>query len=209
MRTAVMVQTIVSLLIVSVANAQYYQKRGTVIGGLTGAAAGAIIGDNSDESGVGAAIGGVVGAVAGSVLGSAEDQRAEGYRAMRYHQAAQQQRQQQTYAVGLGDVITMTQSGISDGVIIAAIQNRGIQQPLAVSDIVFLNRNGVNDAVILAMQNARPATVVTTGPPPRSTVITTYPAPVYYRQPACHHYYGRGPRYGHHGPPIRGPIYIR
>jgi uncharacterized protein YcfJ len=55
-------------------SAQYNQQRGAVVGGLTGAAAGAIIGENSDEPGVGAAIGGIVGALAGKVLGNVQDQ---------------------------------------------------------------------------------------------------------------------------------------
>lgn len=50
-------------------------RTGTVIGGLGGAAAGAIIGAQSGRPLEGAAIGGGVGALAGNLLGDARDQR--------------------------------------------------------------------------------------------------------------------------------------
>ena len=48
-------------------------KRGTVLGGIIGAGAGAIIGHQSDRPLEGAAIGGAVGAGAGGLLGGAKD----------------------------------------------------------------------------------------------------------------------------------------
>ena len=48
-------------------------KRGTVLGGIIGAGAGAIIGNQSDRPLEGAAIGGAVGAGAGGLLGGAKD----------------------------------------------------------------------------------------------------------------------------------------
>ncbi|MBL9145659.1 MAG: hypothetical protein JNM99_18420 [Verrucomicrobiaceae bacterium] len=49
-------------------------SQGGVVGAVTGAAAGAIIGNQSDRPLEGAAIGGVIGAIAGSALGNANDQ---------------------------------------------------------------------------------------------------------------------------------------
>jgi len=48
-------------------------KRGAVLGGIIGAGAGAIIGNQSDRPLEGAAIGGAVGAGAGGLLGGAKD----------------------------------------------------------------------------------------------------------------------------------------
>ena len=62
-------------------------QRGSVAGGLTGAAFGAIVGNQSGRPLEGAAIGGLIGAVAGSALGNATDQE-NGYVAAptyRYH----------------------------------------------------------------------------------------------------------------------------
>lgn len=187
------------------AHAQYSQTRGTVLGGLTGAAAGAIIGDNNDEAGVGAAIGGVVGALAGSALGQAEDQRS------RYYYAAQQQQRyaQENYinsqAVSTRDVIAMARSGVGEGVIVTAIQNRGIQQPLQVADIVYLSQNGVPDSVIRTMQAAGSGGAVVAVPPRPQVIATRPPVVIHYRSgpPRYHgHHHGRGYGYGR-------PVYIR
>ena len=201
-----------------VAHAQYNQTRGTVLGGLTGAAAGAIIGDNSDEAGAGAAIGGVVGALAGSLLGSAEDDRA------RYEYAARQQQyyQQQNYraalaanaaaqAVTIQDVVAMARSGVSDAVIATAIQQRGLRQPLQVADIVYLSQNGVGDSVIRTMQQfgAQSASMVQSSFLPTTRIIATRPAqPVVihhrgYHAPRCNGYSQR-PVHVHHR-----SVYIR
>ena len=51
-----------------------HAKRGTVLGGLLGAGAGAVIGNQSDRPLEGAAIGGAVGALTGGLLGSARDE---------------------------------------------------------------------------------------------------------------------------------------
>ncbi|MGI9243126.1 MAG: glycine zipper domain-containing protein, partial [Verrucomicrobiales bacterium] len=51
-----------------------HTKRGTVVGGLLGAGAGAVIGNQSDRPLEGAAIGGAVGALTGGLLGSARDE---------------------------------------------------------------------------------------------------------------------------------------
>ena len=208
--------------LMTTANAQYHQTRGTVLGGLTGAAAGAIIGENSDEPGAGAAIGGVVGALAGTLLGQAEDDRA------RYQYAARQQYyyQQQNYqaslaaqaaaqAVTVQDVVNMARSGVSEAVIATAIQQRGLRQPLQVADIVYLSQQGVGDSVIRAMQQygAGASAIAAAPAPPVTQIIATRPKPPVvihhhsYRGPGCNRGYGYGPR-----PPIQvyqRSIYVR
>lgn len=64
-----------ALSLVSCANGPRAQT-GTVVGGLTGAAAGGIIGSQSGRGLEGAAIGAGLGAAAGNTLGNAQDQRA-------------------------------------------------------------------------------------------------------------------------------------
>jgi uncharacterized protein YcfJ len=154
-------------------------QRGAVIGGLGGAIAGALIGDHNDKAGAGAAIGGVIGAVGGAVVGNAKDkevtyqrqQRAQAYQQRVYTQQQMQAAQIQS-AVSIGDVLTMSKSGLSDSVMITQIQTRGIQQQLSVNDIIMLHQQGLSETVITAMQNAR------IGSAPSVTTVTTYPAPV-------------------------------
>lgn len=67
-------------------------KTGAVMGGLIGAGAGAIIGNQSGRAGEGALIGAGAGALGGGVLGSAKDDQNA-----RARRAAEQQRQQQYY----------------------------------------------------------------------------------------------------------------
>lgn len=183
-------------------------QRGAVIGGLGGAVAGALIGDHNGKAGAGAAIGGAIGAVGGAVVGNARDkeiayQRQQQAHAQRQRMYAQQQRvhaQQQAQAaqiqaaVSIGDVITMSKSGLSDSVMITQIQTRGVQQQLNVNDIITLHEAGVCEAVITAMQNAR------VGAAPVVTTVTTHPTSVIvheqhvvptYSPPAVYHQHRR------------------
>jgi hypothetical protein len=50
------------------------------------------------------------------------------------------------------DVVAMTQSGLSDAMIIQQIQMKGVTQRLTVSDVIQLHRLGVREPVISAMQ---------------------------------------------------------
>ncbi|MEM7311697.1 MAG: glycine zipper domain-containing protein [Planctomycetota bacterium] len=185
--------------------AQYNQQRGTVVGGLAGAAAGAIIGENSDEPGVGAAIGGLVGAVAGKVLGNVQDQQAYQYQAARQQQAAYYQSRTMT----IEDVVAMTQSRVSQPIIASEIQSRGLARPLEIRDIVFLSQQGVSDQVIRTMQQASvgrpaPTPVPVYTPAPRVVtppVIVTRPPTVFVPGPPVRYGHVRGPR------PGRGPYY--
>lgn len=208
MKYPVVLFTILSLLGATLAHAQYNQQRGVVLGGLTGAAAGAIIGENNDEAGAGAAIGGVVGAIAGSMLGNAEDNRSRAYYATQQRQVYAQQQYQATQTVGFQDVIAMSRSGVSDDVIITAVQQRGLRRPLEVADIVNLSQNGVCDNVIRAMQQAGAGQVVTSAP-----VVVSRPAPAVIVHPApavrYYHGHGRGRGYYHGAQRSARTVYIR
>ncbi len=58
--------------LLSLSSCQTYTQRGALVGGLSGAALGAIAADNS---GAGALVGGAIGASAGAALGHAKDRR--------------------------------------------------------------------------------------------------------------------------------------
>ncbi|MCO8120967.1 glycine zipper domain-containing protein [Stieleria sp. TO1_6] len=187
---------------------QAAQQRGTVMGGLAGAIAGGIIGDNNDKAGAGAAIGGVVGAVAGGILGNASDkeaemqrQRAAYYRAQQQQYAQQQQTAALQSAVTLQDVITMTRSGLSDQVVLNQIRQRGYVGKLQVNDIISLHQQGVSENVITGIQSmadGQPVAIASPAPtvvkqyierPPvviREHVLPHYPPP-YYRSHHHHH----------------------
>ena len=178
--------------------ARVNQQRGATVGGLAGAALGAIIGDNSGEAGAGAAIGGVVGAVAGGVLGNAADKErayAAGggitaprpvYRSGPVYPSRVPVRSvpvqtvpaavvtPQT-AVGVSDVIQMSRSGLGSQVIINQIESRGVTHAVAVSDIIEMHRQGVAEHVITAMQRVGDGVSVAAAPVVVEPVVVTRP----------------------------------
>lgn len=186
------------------ASAQVQQQRGATLGGLTGAVAGALIGDKNGEAGAGAAIGGVVGAVTGGLLGNAADKEAALIQQERMYQ--QQELQQQQFAVTQSavsptDVINMTRSGLSDSVIINQINQRGVQQTLQVPDIISLHQQGVHELVITAMQQAPTgAQRVARAPTPIAQRVIA-PAPVIVEEHYLIPHYAP-PRYHYRRPPI-------
>jgi hypothetical protein len=123
----------------------------------------------------------------------------------RYQIAQQQQLAwQASRAVSLNDVVAMSQSGVSDPVIMNHIAQYGVQRRLEVSDVISLHQQGVSEPVIGAMQRARLAyeqPVVVTRPAPAPVIVEEYyyPRPVivhprpYYYAPYHHHHHR------HHG----------
>lgn len=205
---------VIAALPLSSASAQYRTQRGSVLGGLAGAAAGVAIGEHNDKPVAGALIGGAVGIVAGAALGNAQDRRAADQRAYQYQQQQQQQQQSYIYqqqqmsrTVSLTDVIAMSRSGLSDAVIINHIQANGVRQELQVADVITLHENGVSQQVISAMQRppmttsvpvtVAPAPVYHTAPP---IVVEQYVAPRYiYPAPRPSYNYNHHPRHYGHG----------
>ena len=157
------------------------QRRLGILGGLGGAAIGAAIGEDDGDAVPGALIGGTIGLITGAAAGNAIDEKH--YRNQRYQAALAQQ---QAQAVTMGDVVSMTQAGLSDAVIINHIQTHGVAHHIAASDLIVLKQQGVSDPVLSAMQGVRqPVTVI------------RQPAPVIVEE----HYYSRpSPVWWHHGP---------
>ncbi len=190
------------------ARAQHDTQRGATLGGLAGAVAGGLIGNQKGKTGRGAAVGGALGAVTGGLLGNAADKDAELARQRAYQQQqlhAQQHAVQTQGAVSIQDVITMSRSGLGDSVIVNQIRTRGIQQTPQVSDIIAMHDQGVRENVISAMQEARvagesasrsavPRTVVSPSPViiHEREVLPYYSGPRYY---GPHHHYHHGPRH--------------
>ena len=120
-----------------------YAERGAGIGGLTGALAGAAIGEDHGNAAAGAAIGTAVGDLTGTAIGSEMDHdvaRSEAIIRETMGRAMQG-------AVNLGDVISMTEAGLSDDVITTHIRANGVTQPPQVSDLIQLRNAGVSDPV--------------------------------------------------------------
>lgn len=149
-----------------------------MIGGVAGAIIGGIAGNQNDETPEGIAIGGVAGAIAGHVIGKTKDRNLQ--EQYQYQQQAVQAAQQQQYqealqlqkAISIQDAISLSNSGVSQQLIINQIQNFGVQQEIGVSEILALHQNGVSELVINEMQRA------SIGAPPSTTVITPQPAVV-------------------------------
>ncbi len=212
--------------VASPAMAQRYTGQGTVVGGATGAVIGGLIGKQDGHTTGGALIGGAVGALAGGMMGKNYDNQLarQEYVHQQAMYAQQQQiytqQQQQQYAaaqsgVTMADVVSMSRSGVSDSVIMAQLQSRGVQRKLEVSDIIGLHQQGVSDALISAMQAAPLSAQMGASPSyaarnaysqpvmvqPNSAIVVQEPVivsgpPVIYR-PHCHpHYHSHG---HHHG----------
>lgn len=186
----------------------YNTQRGSVLGGLAGAAAGVAIGEHNDKPLAGALIGGAIGMATGAALGNTRDQQAAQNRAYQYQQQQQTQyiqQQQLARTVTIQDVISMSRSGLSDAVIINHIQTNGVRSELQVSDVIAMHENGVSQQVITAMQHPR---VVNTAPVV-STPVYRAPAPIVieqYSSPRYHYppprpYYHQGYHHHPHGHP--------
>lgn len=175
--------------------AQSNTGKGAALGGVAGAVVGGIIGHQNDETPEGALIGGAVGAIAGGVIGHNRDEQIA--REQRYQQqmARQQYQQQQQYhvaeqtrrAVSVSDVITMTRSGIGEGVIVSHIEANGVQRRPEVSDVITMHQQGVSEYVISSMQRAAVAGTTYSYPAkPTYTTTRTYSAPTYHQAPIYH-----------------------
>lgn len=124
---------------------------GATIGGLTGAAAGGLIGSRHGNALPGALIGGALGAGAGGLIGHTQDKM-----------EARHKQEMAAVAPGpttVNDVITLTQQGVSDDVIINQIRSTGSVFTLTPTDLGTLKQYNVSDRVIQAMQDSsrRPA----------------------------------------------------
>jgi hypothetical protein len=143
--------------------------KGLLTGAGLGAAAGALVGGQHGKAGAGALVGSALGAVAGGLTGAAVD-NAE-------HKAEARAAARQV--ASLHDVVTLTQSGVSDDVIINQIRTGGVVYNLSAQDIVYLNNNGVREPVIRELQATayRPPRHVYTAVPVAQPVYVVRPVP--------------------------------
>lgn len=178
-------------------------RSGAAVGTGLGALTGAVIGSQSGHAGGGAAIGALTGALAGGLVGDSQDAHEERHAAIslaHYERAAQQ-----AQAMNNSDLVYMTQSGISEDVIKAAVNTRGGNFDLSPAAIVHLKNNGVSDRVILAIQSKHMAAQSMIIPASRTyapvplTEVVVVPAPptIGFGIDFGPHYH-RGPRPRHH-----------
>lgn len=169
--------------------------RGGAIGAGAGAGAGALIGRAAGNTGAGALIGTAAGTVIGGMIGNDIDQ--EEKRDMqgrviaaeaREVDAHQQMAAQQAYSeVTVDQVVTMSQSGVPEQVIINQIRTTGSVFHLNSSEIAFLKSNAVSDAVIMEMQNTRNRPRASAPPPtvirqPRQVYVEHEPPVIIHRR---------------------------
>jgi hypothetical protein len=178
----------------------YRADQGALLGGLLGAGTGAIIGDAvGGKAGPGAAIGAGLGVITGAAVGSELDEIEARNRAMIEQQLG---RQIAAGAVSLEDVVSMTQAGVDDELIVNHIRAHGAARPLQTEDLIFLQQQGVSTRVIKAMQEppprpARPVVVHESAPPPVVIHEYSYGPPLW--GPPWHrprHYWRRPARPG-------------
>lgn len=192
MQTRLLIPALIAATLIPTAvRAQGNTERGAVLGGVGGALAGAAIGKQNDETAAGALIGGAIGLITGGAIGNAKDEeinRQRAYQEQMYWRMAR--------AVSMQDVVTMTQNGLGEDVIINHIRQNGVQRQLEVGDVIALHQHGVSQRVIVAMQQAPLATAPVVPAPPyqRPIVVEQYhyvTPPSYHWSHGHHHHYHR------------------
>jgi len=169
----------------------YRADQGALFGGLLGAGTGAIVGDALGNAGAGTAIGAGLGAITGAAVGSELDEIEAQNRAMIAQQLGREVR---AGAVTLDDVVTMTQAGVQDELIVNHIRIHGVARPLEPSDLIFLQQQNVGTEVIKTMQNPpqrpkEPVVVRQTSPRPVIIEEHHYSPPPFWWGPSYRHRY--------------------
>jgi uncharacterized membrane protein len=174
-------------------NSPYHADRGALAGGLGGAGVGALIGHATGHTGAGAAIGAGVGALTGAAVGGTMDDMEARNRAMIEQQMG---RNVAPGAVTVVDVITMTEAGVAEELIVNHIRSHGMAAPLSSQDVIALQNSGVPTRAISAMQTTPPPQAVQQVAAPPVVVQEHYYADPYYYRP-YHGYHYR--HHYHHG----------
>ena len=127
-------------------------KKGVGIGGILGAVAGGVVGNQSGHGVEGALIGGAVGAGAGALIGSGmdDDKKAK-------EQAAQttQTTNPASNQLTILKVVDMVKQGTPDYVIIDQIQKTGSVFEMDAQTVQYLKDNKVSDKVIGYMMSTK------------------------------------------------------
>lgn len=121
-------------------------RDGAGLGALAGGLIGAAAGEQNGNALPGAALGATFGALTGGAIGNSIDQANS--------DAQQRVAYAQQNSGRIQEVVSMSQSGLSDQVIINQIQSSGYPFRLSSNDLVQLKRSGVSDGVIAALQNS-------------------------------------------------------
>ena len=177
----------------------YHADRGALFGGLIGAGAGAIVGDQLGHAGAGTAIGAGIGALSGAAIGNEMDKTEARNRALIAQQLG---RTVPAGAVHVDDVVMMSRSGVADELIINHVRAHGMAAPLQASDLRNLTQQQVSTAVIMAMQEPpkpTPQPVVIRQPAPRPIIVEKhhYSPPVLWGHSCEPHYYHHRPVHRH------------
>jgi len=165
-----------------------HTDQGALFGGLLGAGTGAVVGHALGNTGAGAAIGAGVGVLGGAAVGAGMDESEARNRALI---EAKLGRQVAPGAVTVPDVVSLTRSGVDEGLIINHVHAHGLAAPLQAEDIIYLQQQGVSRNVIAVMQTERVAVVATpvyAAPPPGGVIVEESWGPRYYR-PYRRYYY--------------------
>lgn len=128
-----------------------HTEHGAMVGSTAGALLGGIIGHQSGNTGDGAVLGALAGGLTGAVVGNSKDKED-----MAYEELAQVQMAEATAVTNL-DLIRMTQSGVSDDVIVNTVKTRGGRIDMSPDAVIDLKANGVSDYVVLEIQKAAQA----------------------------------------------------
>lgn len=164
----------------------YYRNdtaEGTVKGGALGAIAGALIGGSEGKSPEGALIGAGVGAIAGNLFGRSRDTADRQQAAYGYAATQQANQQAQALAVTNYDVAQMAQAGLSESIIIGAIQQRGARLDMSPQGLIDMKRAGVSERVIVAAQRASAAPAPYAQPAAQPAAVVVDRRPLYYYEP--------------------------
>jgi uncharacterized protein YcfJ len=148
MRLILCLSAILPMTVVLGCHPRNHTERGAMVGSTAGALLGGIIGHQSGNTGDGVVLGALAGGLTGAVVGNSEDKKD-----MAYEELAQAEMAAATAVTNL-DLIRMTQSGVSDDVIINTVKTRGGRIDLSPSAVIDLKANGVSDHVVLEIQKA-------------------------------------------------------
>lgn len=127
-------------------------QTGAALGTGLGAVAGTIVGHQVGNKGAGALIGGLAGGLTGAAVGNAKDVREERDAAVARAATVQAHQRQAQRALTNSDVITMSQSGLSDEIIINSIRTRGGRFRTNSEALIAMNQAGVSQQVMMEVQ---------------------------------------------------------
>jgi hypothetical protein len=148
---AVLLSAIIALPCAGCQSSPNRAGEGAVIGGILGAGAGAIIGNQSRDRDKGrtqgALIGGALGALGGALAGSQiQKQPAQAQQRASVPSAANPNQ------ISLGQVVDLSREGIHEDVIIDRIRLTNSRYNLTADDLNYLRQNSVSEKVIQVMQ---------------------------------------------------------